>query len=1741
MADSWVSILTGTAARGYVELERQYPSHKGSVTTVVYPEEFSGSSNAIDRYRQGINVRSINHLHMYPGLKPQPINDLLKVRSGRILYDWSPFDDNEAPVNLGITEKTVYSGTIVYSSSFNQNPTTLNGLLEASIGSGTIRFFAANDAAILKSDINGVYVDIEDAAAPHHKKIRFQFSSGQSTITGPAGSPPTVTIGVSGMSETPGAPNAINSGSIAARLVQAINSSGLAVNAFSGSISLTNRYTGSQNGQTDTVSVTQNDAGTLILSRSIFDGYDIAAGGGVKEGSGGSSITVSATTFVSASGFDGARTVMFLTNSSGLIGTRSLYTGDAVTGAQTYYIFNGQDFVSGAAGKDLVPAYRYLQSTQRYGSRGKNINVKYRLLKGPFSSTEGSKIYSGTWANNFEGEKPDTGEGIYLEYSNSGLTGSWEQAAYHSPSDFTSGVSFALTSSILCWSGPKYFRFIQKKFSGEKFDNWALSELFVVENVRKQDSIQPLSERSRAVLDPPGNQSGVRSAPNHFWDDRDLGMTDVYQDGELFKDTATVNPVEIVIQNPLTIDIPKMMVDASDQGLMDGVIEPFPIRSVADRSNIQLPYTARGVRGDLQITDVYRKSDVISQEYRKKSSRDRKLPSPDALYSKSTHLIIPISSSLRHPLDYLKGEHLPVSGSAINFFVPSIQCLKGREHLTQHEISRGQTIVKRSGRHMTILLHNHPDAVITGAHPHAGLPGTTPYRQIAIGPGYLGSYTDAQWAAGLTDAQIVSVARNLRDDIVDAINGVANSNVHRGVDTTSNFGIRAESLSGIVTGTIGGSPAKYLQVRLVASIPGKRGDDIRITQVSGTDPSPGNELVKGVATYNFQGGRGALQQRRRHVLNGADSYFDGVEVFGLDILDNAEKVKAGIMEVVIDSETGDTVPIEAYEHWSGFHISGTYGKSHIAPIQMQGFVGPSDASLGPFSDSSDAILRVEGIKDAAHHRSYTTNLDSAFNSVNTTLYTAITSSSPLYRNTAGAGGSGVDPSAGVADGGFPKLSPAYFSSSGTAMSNLVSHHSFVGSTTPANRSNTSVTAVTQGSWVFDPDVSPFIASEGVGSAKTSPNSEMEFPTVLTLGPHRSYAGNRLSLPEYYLRVTTFPSDTDTFTITDSEGTQLTFEIDSNYSVSGDNVRISIAGHGGSKSTVAGRIAEAVNYSTLNISALSGSFSGFPSGDSQNQDTVRLVLNSEFVGSSAVGSLPSDIEGLTGNGDRYTTAFSTGSISQRDGAFTLSFWLKGDGDRNFYLAQSYCATDDNGASNYSSRNWNIRFTGYDYTNYSYQYMYFYLFDNDSYPSDYSFLYRRFYGHNSGNGFGSQKLVSALSDKKWHHFVISYDGDIDSTLTHNENLTKKKSVGEIQINTDDPSNLHDKYFVVYDVSGNITYFKFKNDNTTVDGSLCAGQTLYINVGISGCTTAQEIARRVAETINKVTTNSGNNKSLDVHAYTHGSSQDNAPSTGAMFRPNDNIANTLDFGGDPAELSFDGSAGREGDTVTDTGYANESVSFTANGKILLVQQYAGKPRRTRMTDNIDNAYLTTTDFTGHDGVYYDVVSNYYVNIDPITIDGKPHEHFKLYIDGQEVTDDYSSSTSGALSHYSAGSSGAGSRYKSMGKNSSAKIEIGGLSSYSSWSASHPSIFLENPLAEVAFYKGLLDITSIKSIYEMSLIQSKDQLSTQPLVAALMKSNASAQDLLSRDHVSATAGYEYNNNVEVGTDSLAFGGLKK
>jgi hypothetical protein len=67
---------------------------KGSKSIIVYPPEFSGS-NAADRYLQGIECRTIESVYKYLTLKPQPINDNLKVKNGKIISQNLIFDDND--------------------------------------------------------------------------------------------------------------------------------------------------------------------------------------------------------------------------------------------------------------------------------------------------------------------------------------------------------------------------------------------------------------------------------------------------------------------------------------------------------------------------------------------------------------------------------------------------------------------------------------------------------------------------------------------------------------------------------------------------------------------------------------------------------------------------------------------------------------------------------------------------------------------------------------------------------------------------------------------------------------------------------------------------------------------------------------------------------------------------------------------------------------------------------------------------------------------------------------------------------------------------------------------------------------------------------------------------------------------------------------------------------------------------------------------------------------------------------------------------------------------------------------------------------------------------------------------------------------------------------------------------------------------------------------------------------------
>ena len=115
--------------------------------------------------------------------------------------------------------------------------------------------------------------------------------------------------------------------------------------------------------------------------------------------------------------------------------------------------------------------------------------------------------------------------------------------------------------------------------------------------------------------------SGLTIAPSHFRLDYDLGMTDIFQDATPFKDTANNDPTNIVTTDPLVIDFPSNLVNQSDSNLMDGVLEPFPLRSVIDHSTLEVPFQSRGIRADMTLTDAFRRSTMMQYQVQSISSR----------------------------------------------------------------------------------------------------------------------------------------------------------------------------------------------------------------------------------------------------------------------------------------------------------------------------------------------------------------------------------------------------------------------------------------------------------------------------------------------------------------------------------------------------------------------------------------------------------------------------------------------------------------------------------------------------------------------------------------------------------------------------------------------------------------------------------------------------------------------------------------------------------------------------------------------------------------------------------------------------------------------------------------------------------------------------------------------------------------------------------------------------------------
>lgn len=109
--------------------------------------------------------------------------------------------------------------------------------------------------------------------------------------------------------------------------------------------------------------------------------------------------------------------------------------------------------------------------------------------------------------------------------------------------------------------------------------------------------------------------SGAKIAPSHYLLDNDFGQADLYQDGKAFEEAdSAIDPVRIVSTDPYTIVIPYELVNTTDARLLDGVIDTFDVRKEVDRSAIDVPFRAKGTRGDLVNSDSYRRSYLVLDE-----------------------------------------------------------------------------------------------------------------------------------------------------------------------------------------------------------------------------------------------------------------------------------------------------------------------------------------------------------------------------------------------------------------------------------------------------------------------------------------------------------------------------------------------------------------------------------------------------------------------------------------------------------------------------------------------------------------------------------------------------------------------------------------------------------------------------------------------------------------------------------------------------------------------------------------------------------------------------------------------------------------------------------------------------------------------------------------------------------------------------------------------------------------------
>ena len=133
-----------------------------------------------------------------------------------------------------------------------------------------------------------------------------------------------------------------------------------------------------------------------------------------------------------------------------------------------------------------------------------------------------------------------------------------------------------------------------------------------------------------------GSFGKISQRVDHMIEHRDLGQQVLYDNADAFEDTSdlysrfpkaritsknkferaayssSLNPTTIITTHPEALVFPIEMVTVTGDEMTDGVIEPLTIRSVVDRTSIELPYEAHTFRASLGgNVDAFRRSLIL--------------------------------------------------------------------------------------------------------------------------------------------------------------------------------------------------------------------------------------------------------------------------------------------------------------------------------------------------------------------------------------------------------------------------------------------------------------------------------------------------------------------------------------------------------------------------------------------------------------------------------------------------------------------------------------------------------------------------------------------------------------------------------------------------------------------------------------------------------------------------------------------------------------------------------------------------------------------------------------------------------------------------------------------------------------------------------------------------------------------------------------------------------------------------